>query len=484
MEFEMLFFLITTSTIVTVSCIKYEHISDCRFYDRGLIFGNDNITFVCGESNNEARVILDLEKFNCSNSIFDIVNLWVGTVNFENCRMHEVRTKFFKEFTNIHTFNISDLELTHLQPDALREANNLTHILAARNRLAEIPALLFFNTKKLIHTDFSMNSIKRVDSMAFVGARNLEILDLSQNVLSVLEAQIFKDLSNLKSLNLSYNKFTEFDARILPASLQELDLSSNSLTSLTEHTFEKLINLKLLDLSFNSIVNLNVKTFAYQSNLEHLKLRQIKLSDIRMGTFSHQHNLVTLDLSENELQHLDFKLFSPVLSDLKSLQLASNQLKGLHGFRNSLFPQLTSLDINNNPFSCSYLIYFLESISLEKLRLVTDPNTFDPSIPSVRGIKCDDTDLYEPWENKTAAKSSELNSGGSCLNAEQSNADIKIIKVSLVLIFLVMLTYFVIFVVLNRDHISKHLQRPVANYWSSKGQSTNELNVDLSHEEI
>lgn len=478
------YFLLVAS-IVSVSCIKYDHISDCLFFDRGLVFGNDNITFICNERNNEHLVLVDSEKFNCSNSLFLITNLWVGSINFQNCRMPDVKTRFFKEFINIHTFNISNLDLVRLQSDAFREAKNLTRLLVPQNRLVEIPSLLFFNTKKLIEADFSNNSISRVDPMAFVGATGLQMLDLSQNSLLKLEVQVFKDLTNLKNLNLSHNKFDAIDARVLPTNLEVLDLSSNNLKTLAEHTFDKLIGLKILDLSFNSIVHIDVRTFGYLTNLEYLLMRKMNISDIEMGTFKQQYNLISLDLSENELQKLDFKLFSPVLIDLKKLQLAGNHLTNLNGFRNSLFPQLTSLDIRNNRFSCSYLIYFMETVSLEKIRLVIDRIPIDPNVPNVRGIKCNDNDLNETGDDNSAAKYSELISGGSCSNSDQqSNNDLKIIKISLVLISVVMILYLVFYLVLNREHISTHIHKPVASYLSSKTQSSRTINVDYSREDI
>lgn len=485
MESKVAYFLLVASITVTVSCIKYEHISDCLFFDRGLVFGNDNITFVCGEHNNEHLVIVDSEKFNCSNSLFLITNLWIGSINFQNCQMPDVKTRFFKEFINIHSFNISNLELTQLQSDAFREAKNLTRLLVPHNRLVEIPSLLFFNTKKLIQADFSDNIISRVDQMAFVGATGLQMLDLSQNAISKFEVQVFKDLTNLKNLNLSHNKFNAIDARVLPTNLEVLDLSSNNLKTLAEHTFDKLISLKILNLSFNSIVHINVKTFGYLSNLEHLKMRKMNISDIEMGTFKQQYNLISLDLSENELHKLDFKLFSPVLIDLKDLQLAGNHLTNLNGFRNLLFPQLTSLDLRNNQFSCSYLIHFMETVSWEKIRLVIDRTPIDPKEPNVRGMKCNDNDLNETGDDNSAAKYSELISGRSSLNSDQQPInDIKIIKISLVLIFMVMLIYLVFYLVLNRDHISTHIHKPVASYLSSKTQSTRTINVDYSREDI
>lgn len=476
MSFKLIGFLGLAAVLLqcTVLSMKYEYISDCAFYDRGLIFGNDNITFICGQRNNEAHVIIDSEKFNCSNSLFLITNLWVGTVNFRNCLFSQMRTKFFEEFINIHTFNFSDLELERLQPDALKEAKNLTYFTVSHNLLNEIPSLLFVHNKKILHADFTANTIKTVDPNAFVGAMSLISLDLSQNEISTLDKQVFKDLSNLKKLNLSHNRLTDLDASILPVSLLELDLSYNSLASLKEHNFDKLINLKRLDLSNNPVGNFNPDIFDYLTDLEHLFLREMELTHIDLGSFEHQHYLVSLDLSGNELEKIDFKLFSPVMRDLKTLRLADNKLNNLNGFRNTLFPQLTSLDIQNNAFSCNYLKYFMELINWEKLQLSFDRKSFDPREMNVRGIKCKQTsDPFNPIDNSINEK---LSAGESCFNSQMG--DVHTIKVLLVLVFMMILTYFVILVVYNRHQITRHFRDTLANYRPNTRQSTTTLNVE------
>lgn len=487
MAFRAICLLITIVYLTqsTASALKYEFIDDCRFYDRGLIFGNDNITFICGPTNNQDKVIIDSERFNCSNSLFFITNLWVGTVNFQNCQFNEVKTKFFREFINIHTFNISDLELRRLQADAFESAANLTHLLVTHNHLTEIPALLFVHTKKIVDIDFMSNEIKHVDSNAFVGAKTLESLNLAQNNLTTLDAQVFKDTAYLTKLNISFNQFPTFDANVLPTTLIELDLSHNKLSALKDQSFDKLINLKQLILSFNPIGNLSVNTFVHLLNLEHLKLRHIDISTIELGTFSQQHHLVTLDLSENHLKTLDFELFAPVLQDLKSLELAGNELGHLTGFRNSLFPQLASLDIRENLFSCSYLKYFMESMNWEKLRLALDRKSIDPRKPNVRGIKCLLTN--DQYDRKTAVDANPTvaklqSSNNVCFNAQDINSDLFFIKVSIVLIFMIVLTYLTVFLVLNRAGISKQFHDVVVTYSNPNSitrQSTANLNVDF-----
>lgn len=174
----------------------------------------------------------------------------------------------------------------------------------------------------------------------------------------------FEGAIKLETLNLSNNQIIGLESSTLCCipDLLLLDLSNNNVTKLSENIFDKLLKLKELNLSFNSIGDLEISTFTYLINLEHLSLRRTNLSNVQRGTFLHQHKLVSLDLSENNLKKLNFTLFSPIQRDMRSLRMGDNNLNNLYGFRNTLFPQLNLLDIQGNPFNCSYLAHFMESV--------------------------------------------------------------------------------------------------------------------------
>lgn len=434
--------------------LKYRHIIDCHFYSLGDDYGDDNATFICAES--EGSVFYD-DTFKCSNYKRTTDYRWTGTIDFQNCHFSATQI-IFDKFKSLRKLIISDMEMETLQSKPFKGTNNLTYLDASRNRLSEIPAMLFVNADKLSNVDFSDNLIKTVGPLALLDAHSLITLDLSKNVLTGFDEQAFKDLSNLQVLNLSHNKINALDLRNLPAiNLLTLDVSSNNLTILMEHTFDQAVNLKQLNLSFNPVGNLKVETFAYLSNLEYLNLKKTNISSIRMGTFSHQHKLISLDLSENILKELDFDLFLPVLNDLRSLYLEKNQLLNLPGFRNSLFPQLNLLNIKNNRFNCSYLQRFMKSVEWINIKLPVDPKSIDPQEVNIRGINCEVTvqseevgDRTHNYQNKMLTDYLfEINSKlGQQSNA--NNADIY-----LICICVLMTMFLIIFLLMNRDRIYK-----------------------------
>ncbi|XP_031622956.1 toll-like receptor 6 [Contarinia nasturtii] len=443
--FYYFLFMCASSIDITLSAQKYGHISDCYFYDRSIITGNDNVTFICGNYPNENGVFVDQTKFRCSNYQRNVLNYYPGTIDFRSCRFPKLERNFFQQFPRMHTFIISNLGLEELDAKMFGEARNVSNLILSQNSLKEIPAFLLVNAKRLKYADFSNNSIERIDRLGFTDAYSLEVLDLSRNAISEIDRETFIDLTNLKSLNMSYNKIKKIDPQAFNMNnLLTLNLSNNEVIGLDENTFNQTINLKSLDLSNNFIGDLAVGIFSFMPNLEYLNLRRTNLSDIKFGTFSHQHKLILLDLSENNLKKLDFSLFMPIMHDLQSLELDENQLIDLDGFSNSLFPQLRTLDIKHNNFNCSHLIKLMKSVNWEKIRIPVESNSIKPDETSIRGVKCSGN-LTELREDISVLNEKNSDNGGSSTFLEYS----------MIFMCVVMLTFFVLFLVLNKDRFIK-----------------------------
>lgn len=453
------YFCLTTLT----STLKLEHISDCYFYNLNTTPGIDNVTFTCTGIDNENVVFTTSNKLKCSNSRFSIDYEWPGTIDFHNCRLPTINRNYFEMFHNMHTFIISNVELDTLQMDIFREAKNVTKLDVSQNNLNEIPRLIFFNAVKLKHVTFFNNSIKRVDASGFEGAIRLETLNLSHNQINAIDSRTFT----------------------LP-NLCDLDLSNNNLTKLDDHTFDKLVNLKQLNLSFNTIGNLNMKTFTQLINLEDLNLRRTNISHIQSGTFSHQYKLVALDLSENNLKKLDFNLFLPILHDLQSLRLSTNQLKDLNGFRNSLFPRLNSLDVQGNEFNCSYLSQFMGSINWEKIHLHLDVSTIDANSANksnIRGIICATTYTRESEDVETTYEQIAVKTTQYHVNQNAPKlanfSDDPIKNFALIFICIAFTIFVFLFIVVNLNELRNQLPCPICFQRATNRSS--EGAVDVLH---
>lgn len=441
-------FLIICIISSFASCsVKFKEISDCHFYDNSYNPGKDNVTFKCAGNGREHDVFISEYKFKCSNHHQEDYK-WPGTVDFQNCHFPQLDRNYFVLFPNMHKLIISDVGLETLSIKVFSEAKNVTHLIADRNQITEMPSHIFFNAYRLKFLDFSHNRIQTIHKLAFEGANNLETLNLSHNAIEALEENLFQNLAMLKLLNVSHNNISRIDSTSLSVNLVVLDLSNNNLSNI-ERVFEKTTKLTYLNLAFNPFGNVNIETFAYMPDLEHLNLRRTNISSIELGTFSHHEKLVSLDLSDNRLQTFDFNLFIPILPELKSLSLAGNQLSELSGFENKLFPQLILFDIKGNDFNCSYLQSFIKAHNWDKLRLPIDPTAVQPGETSIRSIKCrltiqSNLEVEEPnYKNKTLAKNA--NYTKSAVKSHTDNY--------LIFMCIIMMSFLIIFVFASRQTI-------------------------------
>ncbi|KAI1286937.1 Protein toll [Halotydeus destructor] len=208
--------------------------------------------------------------------------------------------------------------------------------------------------------------------------QTLEYLDLGFNLMSELPADMFCPLTNLKVLNLTRNQLTGFGSlgvvdhttgHLCLQELQELDLSYNRITFLSETGVASLKNLRALylhhnqinqvaelslsalsrltviDLSHNQLTNLPARSFRELSELRQLYLQNNSIVQLPTELFAGLSKLYTLDLSYNEIS--SDSLTSDTFADLIRvviLDMGHNRLKVING---SIFQSQYSLQVVN-----------------------------------------------------------------------------------------------------------------------------------------
>ncbi|XP_020081863.1 LRR receptor-like serine/threonine-protein kinase GSO1 [Ananas comosus] len=188
------------------------------------------------------------------------------------------------------------------------------------------------------------------------GLNTLEHLDLSLNSITTLPESFFADcvgLSGLKSLNLSYNgldgalgNFSNF------AGLETLDLSFNHLTGPVHNQFDSLSRLKSLNLSSNRMVG-TVQSLLGGGKvltLEELVLSSNNFSGNIPNSVSEYANLTLLDLSQNSFNGSLPNGFGE-FPKLETLLLSSNNLVGDIPASLSGIATLSRFAANENKFS-------------------------------------------------------------------------------------------------------------------------------------
>ncbi|XP_067328960.1 leucine-rich repeat-containing protein 38 [Anolis sagrei] len=126
-------------------------------------------------------------------------------------------------------------------------------LLAAGNRIREIPPDFFVFYNDLVYLDFRNNAISVLEGGTFSSSAKLVYLDLSYNNLTQLDAGAFKSAEKLIKLSLGHNSLSAVDREAFQSlgQLQVLELNDNELRTLDVAALEALPNLRTIRLEGN-----------------------------------------------------------------------------------------------------------------------------------------------------------------------------------------------------------------------------------------
>uniref|UniRef100_A0A8C5N9Y3 Toll-like receptor 9 n=1 Tax=Gouania willdenowi TaxID=441366 RepID=A0A8C5N9Y3_GOUWI len=209
-----------------------------------------------------------------------------------------------------------------IETNAFKTLKRLQCLYLSRNSLTTIPWL----PESLTFLDLQNNCLFNiVDPLP---TPNLEVLLLNYNCyyenpcnqsLHISE-KFFSKLPKLKTLRLAHNNLTAVP-KMLPLSLESLDLRGNTITEILEGAFSNLTVLKKLNLGWNcqrcdhadwpcypcpgnaSLALHNNSFYSQNSSIDYLSLRGNSLRTFPKGIFQPLNKLKTLDLSDNFLAY-------------------------------------------------------------------------------------------------------------------------------------------------------------------------------------
>ncbi|XP_011034718.1 PREDICTED: LRR receptor-like serine/threonine-protein kinase GSO1 [Populus euphratica] len=212
------------------------------------------------------------------------------------------------------------------------------------------------NLTRLVFLDLSNNNFHKVESLSWLSRLPaLKHLDLSSTDLSGTTDwfQAINSLPYLHNLYLSDCGLSLvispplFHSNYSPASLADIDLSQNSLTSsILPWLFDFNNSLVHLKLCYNEFLRKNPKSFGAMINLESLDLSENHFEGEIPRALGNLGRLESLDLSWNSLvgEVPDMKN----LSFISTLDLSENKLNGSWIENIQLLSHLEYLDISSN----------------------------------------------------------------------------------------------------------------------------------------
>ncbi|KAM5291805.1 immunoglobulin superfamily member 10 [Ctenodactylus gundi] len=205
--------------------------------------------------------------------------------------------------------------------------------------LTSIPADIPPSVERI---NFGYNSLARLTETDFSGLSKLELLMLHSNGIHTIADKTFSDLQALQVLKMSYNKVRTLqkDTFYGLKSLTRLHMDHNNLEFINPEVFYGLVSLRLVHLEGNQLTKLHPDTF--------VSLRYLQI----------------------------FKI-----SSIKYLYLSDNFLTSLPQEMVSYMPELESLYLHGNPWTCDCFLKWLSDWIQEKPDVVKCKKDRNPSSP-------------------------------------------------------------------------------------------------------
>jgi Leucine-rich repeat (LRR) protein len=178
----------------------------------------------------------------------------LGWIELENCNISNMPINFFINMSNLIFINLSNNKIEQLDRELFSRLSKLSRLHLEGNLIKQFDPYIFKINHRLQRLHLRGNPLDNFNERYFLHASSLISLDISFCNITKIPNRFFSNLHNLVSLNLSNNRLQSINMRAVPQNLEVLDLSGNSLTSVTVTTamIGLFDNLKHLDLTNNS----------------------------------------------------------------------------------------------------------------------------------------------------------------------------------------------------------------------------------------
>ncbi|PSN32750.1 hypothetical protein C0J52_19693 [Blattella germanica] len=218
----------------------------------------------------------------------------------------------FKVISGVHftKLDVYDSNVTILTVDSFIHLPGLQFLTMRSCSIRTIHVGTFRHLNRLTELSLNKNKIESLELGVFNGLTSLEKLDLDNNEIQTLDKGIFGSSCIEKHYHVcKHDKIKNSNSTCIASpsliQLKYLNISSNKINYIHEHTFIYNKKLQTLDLSNNLITSLD---FLLIPSLQKLILTSCKVATISLHNFICIPNLRELHLANNFLKKLDVKV--------------------------------------------------------------------------------------------------------------------------------------------------------------------------------
>ncbi|KAF2366108.1 Leucine rich repeat 5 [Trinorchestia longiramus] len=265
----------------------------------------------------------------------------VNTSSFRGNPLQKIGADAFKG-SKIRELYLQDCDIWNLSEKSFRGIEETLQTLdLSYNNLTDIPENIFDRIDSLKWLSLAHNRLILDPKKSFNGfTYTLQYLNMLGNQMHRMPDELFRD-SPVEILKLSKNLFTgvpDHSLHHITETLKVLDLSSNSLTNVSDAVIGDLENLIAFDISHNKIHHIGYRSFHALWKLTALDVSNNPVKDINMYTFDGlQDSLQNLSIANTsiesfpELQHPNLAVLNASSNVLSFLP--TNTMANLSGIR-------------------------------------------------------------------------------------------------------------------------------------------------------
>ncbi len=220
-------------------------------------------------------------------------------------------------------FNLKNLDIIELHPDAFEEFPNATLIDLSHNRIKKIDSQLFRNQYSLVELKLNNNQIEEIEPQAFDSLDSVQLFDISNNRLSgVLPADLINPMVNIHYFQASSNSIEDIQwDLILLQSVEMFNVSSNKISVLSVcngtitptcpiyGTWPLLFLWKGVDLSNNKLNKIGKYDLYLVKDIETFDVSNNEIEYIDSESFKFNSHLIELNFQNNNLTRIEFNTF-------------------------------------------------------------------------------------------------------------------------------------------------------------------------------
>ncbi|KAB0801556.1 hypothetical protein PPYR_05910 [Photinus pyralis] len=224
--------------------------------------------------------------------------------------------------------------------------SNPNEPIAIKGQVFNVSGLEHLNSISIEHA-----SILAIDGKALKPLSSLSSLRINNSSIPVIgNSNMLADADELRMLQITNSALRKLES-LASNFLEEIDLSGNYLTAITQKTFANLPYLTFINLDKNYISSVDHGAFSNLPNLQDVTMTHNNISDLPRDLFQNNTEIISINLSHNPLKRIDLSLLD---ADLEKLVLQSCQLQTFGDDLSKSLMALNHLDLSNNSLNLTY----------------------------------------------------------------------------------------------------------------------------------